>query len=463
MFLTLEILEILRPFMNLNYVCRRSKQPATVRMIFPTTGSVERSRIKIEDATSLLLQLMFSGTVGPTDGKGVGYSLMQENHDSFVFIAGLEDMGTERPIHRYRVVVDRESGKVDPPELMSLSTQQLADAVLRSTGQHVAESERFTDGALSISYKVSVQEDRAIQYVLQLRHHGNVDSMNTIMQLVSSKIDHQRPSSPHTYPIPNQFELQIFSGMGIQITRFVPGVMAHKAYPLMSHEERLHFVKNFARAFDVLWQVHLPERFMIGELRAIQQCGSIKLSVLPDRHHSLGGPFKSVADYLRAHIRGALQSFQKQQGIEEYKSRYLLPVRDFVESGMSHIPTVVEEIPVVFCHSDMGLHNVIVSARDPSEIVAIIDWEFCASSPYACLEPMIERLFREPAANGFGREYPSAKELREAFWRSIPKWDSWNQSEATNVFREWYRFGIFMKARVETRGSQRGGEGQFLG
>ena len=94
----------------------------------------------------------------------------------------------------------------------------------------------------------------------------------------------------------------------------------------------------------------------------------------------------------------------------------------------------------------MGLHNVIVSASDPSEIVAIIDWEFCASSPYACLEPMIERLFREPAANGFGPEYPGANELREAFWGSIPKWDLWNQSEATKVFREWYRFGKFMKA-----------------
>ena len=409
---------------------------------YPTTGSVERPRIKIEDAISLLLQLMFSGAVGPTVGKGVGYSLMQENEDSFVFIAGLEDMEMEEPIYRYRVVIDRESGKVDPPELVSLSTPDLADAILHATGQHVAESKRFTDGALSISYKVSVQEDPDVQYILQLRHHGNVESMNTIMQLVSSKVDHRILPLPTAYPIPNPSE---FSGMGIQITRFVPGVMAHKSYPLMSQEERFRFVRNLARAFDALWQLHLPERFMIGELRAIQQGGSIKLSVLPDRHHSLGGPFKSVSDYLRAHIHGAFQSFQKQQGIEEYKSWYLQPVRDFVESGMPHIPTVVEEIPVVFSHSDMGLHNIIVSASDPSEIVAIIDWEFCASSPYACLESMIERLFREPAANGFGREYPGAKELREAFWGSIPKWDSWNQSEAMKVFREWYRFGIFMK------------------
>ena len=42
---------------------------------------------------------------------------MEENEDSFVFIAGLEDLGTEQPIHRYRVVIDRESGKVGPPEL----------------------------------------------------------------------------------------------------------------------------------------------------------------------------------------------------------------------------------------------------------------------------------------------------------------------------------------------------------
>jgi hypothetical protein len=113
---------------------------------------------------------------------------------------------------------------------------------------------------------------------------------------------------------------------------------------------------------------------------------------------------------------------------------------------MPHIPAVVEQIPIVFAHSDMGLHNIIVSSTNPSEIAAVIDWEFYASSPYACLEPMIERLFCEPADNSFGREYPGAKELREAFWGSIPKWDRWNQSEATKVFREWHRFGLFMRA-----------------
>jgi hypothetical protein len=265
------------------------------------SSSVIRPRITLDDAISILLTLMFSGALGPTEGKAVGYSLMQENENSFVFIAGLEDKEeTEQPIHRYRVVVSCESGKVEPPKLISLSNPDIANAILCATGHHVAKSERYTDGALSISYRVSVQED-PIEYVLQLRHRENVESMNAIMQLVISKVDHRVLPLPTVYPIPNELERHPINGMGIQITRFVPGIMAIGTYPLMKHEQRMRFVKNLARAFDALWQMQLPEAFMIGELRAIQEGNSIKLTALPDRHHSLGGPFKSVAEYLRAH------------------------------------------------------------------------------------------------------------------------------------------------------------------
>jgi hypothetical protein len=40
---------------------------------------------------------------------------------------------------------------------------------------------------------------------------------------------------------------------------------------------------------------------------------------------------------------------------------------------------VLEKIPIVFSPSDIGMHNGIVTANNPSEIVDIIDWEFCAS------------------------------------------------------------------------------------
>jgi hypothetical protein len=93
----------------------------------------------------------------------------------------------------------------------------------------------------------------------------------------------------------------------------------------------------------------------------------------------------------------------------------------------------------------MGLHNVIVSEQTPTEIQAVIDWEFVSSALYASLHRIIEMLFRRPAPNGFGAEYDGAGELRDAFWGAIPDWERWNRSEATRVFLEWFRFGLFMK------------------
>lgn len=73
-------------------------------------------------------------------------------------------------------------------------------------------------------------------------------------------------------------------------------------------------------------------------------------------------------------------------------------------------------------HIDMGLHNIIVSAEDHTQINAIIDWELCASAPFVAADYCLEMLFRYGAPNGFGTEYAQADELRSAFWDTIPKW-----------------------------------------
>ena len=135
--------------------------------------------------------------------------------------------------------------------------------------------------------------------------------------------------------------------MGVQITQFVPGVMSGEVYPSMPYEEKLVFLRKLARAFDALWRLHPPGPRLIGELKATMEDGRVSLRVGPDRHYSLGGPFTVVADFLRAHIRGALSGFEKAQGIDEYKERYLVPVRDFVKIGMLNIPEVAETIRVV--------------------------------------------------------------------------------------------------------------------
>ncbi|MCJ1387069.1 hypothetical protein MMC17_010198, partial [Xylographa soralifera] len=376
-----------------------------------------------DEAASALVTYIFSGVIGSPKGKGVSYSLLEATDSTFSWIAALEEedsMG--QPIDRYRVDIDRLSRKIQRPMPISLPEAELQEAILAATGHHLKAFSRFTDGALSISYKVSIEEDPDMQYIVQLRHHGKVTSMNLLMTLISSSIDPNILPVPTVYPIPCEEQRQRKTRKGRQIARLIPGPMANSIYPRMSHEEKLIFGR------------------LIGELCAVQAGGSTVLTVSPDRHYNLGGPFTSVRDYLRAYICSSLDAFKRQQGIDEYKTRFLRRVTDFVEGA------IVEDVPVVAIHSDMGPHNVILSPTTPTDIMAIIDWEFVASAPYASLHRVIEMLFREPASNGFGAEYEHADEVRHAFWGAIPEWKKWNESEATRVFLEWFRFGLFMKA-----------------
>jgi hypothetical protein len=284
--------------------------------------SIDSSHMKgitIDEGISILLSYMFSGRVAsPSDGKSVIYSLFKDNDAELHFIASFEDdEETGESIDRYIVVIDRLTRQVRT-NLISLSTRELYDIILSATGQRLRTSSRFRDGSFSVSYKVSVEESD-IEYILQLRHHGDVDSMNSIMRLVSSSIDSRSLPVPTVYPV-GHIQNQC-NGMGVQVTQDIPGVMGNIPYPSMTHDERLVVRRRLALAFDALWRIPLPGPMRrIGELRA-QNNDGIQLNVGPDRHYSLGGPFTSVADYLRASVRASLLAFQKQQGIDEYKSR----------------------------------------------------------------------------------------------------------------------------------------------
>lgn len=337
--------------------------------------NVLQSSISQDEAASALIQYIFSGAIGSPEGKGVSYSFLEATDSVFSWIAALgKEENTGEPIDRYHVDIDKASHKIRNTRLIRLSEAELKEAVLAATNHHLKASFRFTDGALSISYKVAIEEDPEIQYVVQLRHHGNVTSMNLLMSLISSTIDQSILPLPAVYPIPGEEQRQKTTGFGRQITRLITGPMADSVYLHMAHQEKLVFVRNMALAFQAVWRIPLPQPRLIGELCATQVGDRIILNVGPDRHHSLGGPFTSVRDYLRAHICSALVAFERQQGIDEYKARFLQRVKDFVERGMHCIPAIVEEIPVVAVHADMGPHNVILSPTTITDIKAIIDW-----------------------------------------------------------------------------------------
>lgn len=407
-----------------------------------------------DEALSALLAYVFSGAIGPPNGKGVGYALIESTPEMYSWSASLEDFdGPPAPIDRFLIKIDRRSRSISSPELIALSETELMDAILVATGQHVATTTRFTDGALSVSYKVTVQEhpEPDFAYVVQLRHHGSVASMDALMGHISRTVDVGVLPVPSVFPIPGERERQKATGMGRQITRFIPGVMALSTYPDLSHEDKLVFVRNMALAFQACWRVPLPDNHLVGELVADEVDAEVALTIGPDRHYNLGGPFVSVRDYLCAYIRFSLMALEKQEGIKEYKDRYLDLLQDFVEKRMDEIPAVVEDVPIVAIHADMGLHNVIVSPETPPEIRAVIDWEFVASAPFASLHRLIETLFRRSAPNGFGQEYERADELREVFWDAIPEWKTWQESEAVQAFLKWFRFGLFLKPEPRPR------------
>ncbi|KAI0541620.1 hypothetical protein GGR58DRAFT_455543 [Xylaria digitata] len=399
-----------------------------------------------DEAASALLAYVFSGAIGSSKGKGVSYALIKEDHNTFSWSAALEDIDAPpAPISRYLIKIDRQTKEISLPEPIVLSDAELADAIFAATGQHLASSTRFTDGALSISYKVTVEERQDVAYVVQLRHHGYVASMDAIMTLISKTIDSSILPVPPVYAIPGEKKRQEATGMGRQITRLILGVMASTTYPQLSHEDKLIFVRKMALAFQACWQIQLPKPHLIGELIADEIDDRVVLRIGPDRHYGLGGPFTSVREYLQAHIRSSLVALEKQEGIRKYKERFLDRIRDLVDNHLHNIPVIVEDISIVAMHADLGPHNVIVSCQAHTEIRAVIDWEFVASAPYASLHRIIEMLFRKSAPNGFGPEYDRADELREAFWGTIPDWRQANQSEATLAFLEWFKFALFMK------------------
>ena len=400
-----------------------------------------------DEAASALLAHVFAGALGPTNGKGVAYALLESTPTAFSWSAALEDLDeAPGPIDRYLIRIDRYSKEISSPKLIQLSEEEISEALLSATGHHLSSSTRFTDGALSISYKAFVKEDPDIAYVIQLRHHGNVASMDAIMGYISRTINKDNLPVTPVYPIPGEKNKQQATGMGRQITRLVPGSVASSVYPGLPHDRKLVLIRQMALAYQACWSLTLPSARLIGEIVATTVDSEVVLDVKPDRHHGLGGPFSSVRKYLEAYIKSRLEALEKQEGIEEFKSTYLERIKSFVDTRLQNsLPTSVENVPIVFMHSDMGLHNVIVSDELQPEIKSIVDWEFVASAPFPSLYRIIEGLFRQPATNGFGPEYEHASELRQTFWETIPTWKRRMESDSAQDFLEWFRLGLFMK------------------
>ncbi|ATY59667.1 hypothetical protein A9K55_003050 [Cordyceps militaris] len=397
-------------------------------------------------AADALLKYVYSGVIGATKGLAVSYAVMRTTDSAFIFSATLEPLDhSSEFLDRYQIDIDRQNGQPSTPKKIEITDEELQKAILAATGQEIASSSRFTDGGFSTSYKVTAMHNPEIVYVVQLRFHGNVASMDALMKFVHNNSAPGAIPMPTVYSIPGEAEHQQSTGFGRQITQFVPGVLAERVYPDMTHTDRLELVRKMALAWQACWDLPLPSPRQIGELIAVDKNASISLTVGPDRHFSLGGPFTSVREWLKGRLQHAVSSLGRTNGIDDFKDEYMAGIQAFIDKRLDQIPQTVEECPITALHVDMGLHNVLVAEDNHKEIKAIIDWELCASAPFLAALPCIEMLFRGGAPNGFGVEYPHADELRSAFWDAIPKWKACWESQGVRDFLEWYRFALFLQ------------------
>lgn len=399
-----------------------------------------------QDAANALVKYVYSGVLGDTIGKGVSYALISATDETFAYLAALEaESDPPSPVTRYQVGVNRQTGELSTPKLIEITDNEMHQAILAATGEKLSSCRRFVDGGLSISYKVTTVQKPDTGYVVQLRHHGHVASMDALMRFVQANSKPGAIPLPLVYSIPGEAARQRDTGFGRQITQLIPGHMAEGVYSQTSHATRLQFVRKMALAWQACWELPLPSPRQIGELIATEDDSKIEINVGPDRHFSLGGPYSSVREWLRLRIQHTVTSLERAYGIDDYKDKYLTSIKTFVGTRLGEIPETVEQCPIVALHVDMGLHNIIVSAEDPTKINAIIDWEFCASAPFLTAYECLDRLFRRGAENGFGAEYPHAQELRDAFWDTIPTWKYHWESQAAKDFMLWFRFAQFLK------------------
>ncbi|KAJ2896235.1 hypothetical protein MKZ38_005729 [Zalerion maritima] len=397
-----------------------------------------------------LLALTREGLLGPRAGKGVAANIVTEDAGTLTYIVTLVSMPpSSDAMERHLVKLQKKDGKLVSTRRLYITREDMAVILRDASLGTLKDYERLNNGAYGVTYRSSVEEPGSPEFVVQLRSHGKVQSMNRLQEYIRQEALPALPV-PKVYPSLNT--ALAVEGLQLQITELVSGVMGDSIYYDLEMERRQVMVRQMARAFAALWELPISKQLTgIGDaiMPSDGDLSMLAIKVEPERRHGIGGPFQTVSDFLKAWIRHRFARLEAQNGIDEYKAELLPPIRQFVETSLdSALPPEVDSIPVVLMHTDMGLHNIIVSPDYPFEFRAVIDWEFTSCLPFLCAVPdLIEPLFREQEG-AEGPLWEGGEELCSAFWDEIPDWKALKMTTEGRTFLEWYEFGLYLKANA---------------
>jgi hypothetical protein len=129
---------------------------------------------------------------------------------------------------------------------------------------------------------------------------------------------------------------------------------------------------------------------------------------------------------------------------------------------MVNIPPVVERIPIVPLHLDMGLHNIVVSENRL----------YRTSHPYRlgilCQRPLClsrrnhRKSLPQAGAQQIGVKYQHANELHDVFWGLIPYWQKCNKERGHDFIPRVVPVWVF-EGKLDASIFGGKGEGQVLG
>ncbi|PSS06963.1 hypothetical protein M430DRAFT_23119 [Amorphotheca resinae ATCC 22711] len=378
---------------------------------------------------------------------GTSCDILVEDKGMTTLVVGLllqrqQSEDIEYPIPRYMVRVAKSIGAILKLEELHLDGEELSSIVRNAGLGTLKDHSPINAGAFSVTYKVSVEETIPKSYIIQLRWRGNLDSIYTLTTWLSA-------NCRDSVPVPDSHRIQFRSSHGflIQTSSYIDGIAANEVYPTLPTPQKVTLVRQIARAFKALWKIDVTgsREVAIGEAIAAVTTKNLTISVGPHRMHDLGGPFDSAKSYIRAWLHHCLEAYLRRCNDNDNF------VRGFVESKLDASPADIDTIPIVLVHTDMGLHNMIVS-NEPIDIIlkSIIDWESVHCLPFLVTVPLlVESLFVRRPRCFDSIEYPDARMLRKAFWMEVgEEFKLRFQSLAACSFLRYYCFGLFLAKYV---------------
>jgi hypothetical protein len=171
-----------------------------------------------------VLDFVRQGLIGPAKDKGIVANLVTENDHTAIYAVALvaPSAPEDAAMNRHLIRLHKTTGKVLSTKPVSIEPDEMKRILFDNKLGTLKAYERLNIGSYETTYSVTVEEVDKPKFIVQLRFHGNVSSMNALQEYIHAR-------APNGLPVPRTFSVNSSDrddGLQLQITEFIPGPMA---------------------------------------------------------------------------------------------------------------------------------------------------------------------------------------------------------------------------------------------